>query len=119
MTILTDMRERIDTLDSQVGMDVDGPLLLDLVRGLGTDAVVEAVEHAAAIKHDAERIIAVGAAILAERSTRDLGQSGAAAVRGHATRVSLVQSISGGTRADAVRAVRIGGALLEGSAGAE
>ena len=119
MAILTDMRERIDTLDSHVGMDVDGPLLLDLVRGLDTDAVVEAVEHAAAIKHDAERIIAVGAAILAERSTRDLGQSGAAAVRGHATPVSLVQSISGGTRADAVRAVRIGAALLEGSAGGE
>jgi hypothetical protein len=119
MAILTDMRERIDTLDSQVGMDVEGPQLLALVRGLDTEAVVEAVEHAAAIKHDAERIIAVGAAILAERSTRDLGQSGAAAVRGHATPVSLVQSISGGTRADAVRAVRIGGALLEGAGEAE
>lgn len=119
MAILTDMRERIDTLDSRIGMDVDGCSLLEVVRRLGTEAVVEAVEHAAAIKHDAERIIAVGAAILAERSTRDLGQAGAAAVRGHATPVSLVQSISGGTRADAVRAVRIGGALLEGSVATE
>src|SRR5688572_31654898 len=40
--------------------------------------------------------------------------SGAAAVRGHSSPISLVQSISGGTRADAVRAVRIGEALLDG-----
>ncbi|MGA1827874.1 hypothetical protein [Microbacterium sp.] len=119
MAILSDMRERIDTLDSRVGMDVEGCSLLEVVRRLGTDAVVEMVESVSAIRHDAERIIAVGAAVLAERSTRDLGQSGAAAVRGHATPVSLVQSISGGTRADAVRAIRIGGALLEGSSSVE
>ncbi len=119
MAILSDMRERIDTLDSRVGMDVEGCSLLEVVRRLGTDAVVEMVESVSAIRHDAERIIAVRAAVLAERSTRDLGQSGAAAVRGHATPVSLVQSISGGTRADAVRAIRIGGALLEGSSSVE
>ncbi|WP_314505843.1 DUF222 domain-containing protein [uncultured Microbacterium sp.] len=118
MAILTDMRERICTLDSQFGVDVDGADLVAAARRWETDAVVAMVEIAAAVKHDADRLMAVGAAILSERSSRDLGQSGAAAVRGHSSPVSLVQSISGGTRADAVRAVRVGGALLDGSAGA-
>ncbi len=119
MAILSDMRERIDLLRSRDGMDVEGRFLLEALRHLGDDAVVEIVEAASAIRHDADRLIAVGAAVLGERSTRELGQSGAAAVRGHASPVSLVQSISGGTRADAVRAVRIGEALLEGSSAAD
>jgi hypothetical protein len=116
MAILTDMRERISSLDSRFGVDVDGASLLAAIRRWETDSVIEMVELAAAVKHDADRLMAVGAAILSERSSRDLGQSGAAAVRGHSSPVALVQSISGGTRADAVRAVRIGGALLEGAA---
>ena len=115
MAILTDMRERISSLDSRFGVDVDSASLLSAVRRWETDSVIQMVEIAAAVKHDADRLMAVGAAILSERSSRDLGQSGAAAVRGHSSPVALVQSISGGTRADAVRAVRIGGALLEGS----
>jgi hypothetical protein len=115
MAILTDMRERISSLDSQFGVDVDGGALLATIRQWETDAVIRMVELAAAVKHDADRLMAVGAAILSERSSRDLGQSGAAAVRGHSSPVALVQSISGGTRADAVRAVRVGGALLEGA----
>jgi hypothetical protein len=115
MGIRTDMKERIDALDA---LDVEGRFLLEAMRRLETDAVIDAVSVASAVKHDIDRIIAVGAAVIAERSTRDKGQSGAAAVRGHASPVSLVQSISGGTRADAARAVRIGEALLEGAGAA-
>ena len=115
MAILNDMRGQIDALESHVGADVEGHFLLESMRRLGTDAVIDIVAAVSAVKNDAERILAVGAAVIAERSTRDKGQSGAAAVRGHSSPVSLVQSISGGTRADAVRAVRVGEALLEGS----
>ena len=114
MTILTDMRERIDALESRVGVGVDGPTLLEAMRRCDDDAVVDIVAKASGMRHDAERIVAVAAAVLAERSTREKGQSGVAAVRGHSSPVSLVQSISGGTRADAVRAVRVGESLLEG-----
>jgi len=116
MGILSDMKQRVNALESCGGTDAEGRALLDAIRVLSTDAVVDLVSIASAIKHDADRLIAVGAAVVAERSTRELGQSGAAAVRGHATPVSLVQSISGGTRADAVRAVRVGEALLEAAA---
>ena len=116
MAILSDMRGRIDALGSHDGLDVEGRFLLEALRRCGDDAVIDVVARAAEVKHDADRIIAVGAAVLAERSTRDKGQSGAAAVHGHSSPISLVQSISGGTRADAVRAVRIGEALLDGAA---
>lgn len=116
MGILSDMKQRVTALESCGGTDAEGRDLLDAIRVLSTDDVVDLVSIASGIKHDADLLIAVGAAIVAERSTRELGQSGAAAVRGYATPVSLVQSISGGTRADAVRAVRVGEALLEGAA---
>lgn len=115
MAILSDMRERIDALCSHDGIDVEGQLLLETMRRFGDDAVVDIVAKASEVKHDADRIVAVAAAVLAERSSRDKGQSGVAAVRGHSSPVSLVQSISGGTRADAVRAVRIGESLLDGT----
>lgn len=115
MGILSDMKQRLAALESCAGADAEGRALLDAIRRLSTDAVVDVVSIASAMKHDADRLISVGAAVVAERSTRELGQSGAAAVRGHTTPVSLVQSISGGSRADAVRAVRVGEALLEGA----
>lgn len=115
MGILSDMKQRVTALESCGGVDAEGRDLLDAIRVLSTDDVVDLVSIASGIKHDADRLIAIGAAIVAERSTRELGQSGAAAVRGYPTPVSLVQSISGGTRADAVRAVRVGEALLEGT----
>lgn len=119
MAILSDMRGRLDALDAHGGIDVEGHCLLEAIRRFGDDAVIDMVARASEVKHDADRIIAVGAAVLAERSRREKGQSGTAAVRGHSSPIALVQSISGGTRADAVRAVRIGEALLDGaSAGA-
>ena len=44
MAILSDIKERIHLLDSRDGMDVEGPFLLEAVRHLGDDAVVEIVE---------------------------------------------------------------------------
>jgi hypothetical protein len=108
------MRGRIDALGSHEGLHVERRKLLDAMRRFDDDSVIDMVAEASEVKHDADRIIAVGAAVLAERSGRDRGSSGAAAVRGHSSPISLVQSISGGTRADAVRAVRIGEALLDG-----
>jgi hypothetical protein len=115
MAILSTLRERVDALAAHDGLDVAGADLLQAIRRFGDDAVIELVAQASAVKHDADRIIAVGAAVLAERTRRERGQAGAAAVRGHTSPIALVQWISGGTRADAVRAVRIGETLLDGA----
>lgn len=119
MGVLESMRGRIDRVAACSGWDDDAASLLSALRGLDTDAVIEVMGSVSAVKHDADRIMTVAAAVIAERSTREKGQSGAAAERGHTSPVSLVQSISGGSRADAARAVRIGEALLEASAAAD
>ena len=114
MAFLSDLQCHLDALRARVGDDCELADLVGVLRRGETDSVMASVADAAALINGAQRFMAVGAGVIAERSARDLGQSGVAAVRGHKTPVSLIQSITGGTKADAVRAVRVGGSLLEG-----
>ncbi|MGW9628344.1 DUF222 domain-containing protein [Microbacterium sp. NPDC055521] len=80
-----------------------------------TDAEVVAVLREAneALQHAEQlRLIAVG--VIATRSRRDAGHSGAAQKEGHRTAASLVQKITGSSKADASRQVRVGEAMLGG-----
>ncbi|MBB5743387.1 hypothetical protein HD600_001884 [Microbacterium ginsengiterrae] len=95
--------------------DVEIDALLTVMRGLDDEAIVDAMADAAKIAHCAERMLTVGAGVVAERSRREDGHSGLAASRGQRNAVALVQSIVGGTRADAARAVRLGESLSEGA----
>jgi hypothetical protein len=77
------------------------------------DVVTVIAEASAAIAAlEAVRVVASGVA--AARSTREAGHSGLAQVRGHRSPVSLVQELSGSTRADAAKQVRLGESLLDG-----
>ncbi|MGP6170785.1 DUF222 domain-containing protein [Microbacterium sp. A204] len=114
MAIFSELRETLDGLESRIG-DVDIDVLLTAMRSLDDDEIVAGLAEAAAIANCAERMLTVGAAIIAERSQREAGHSGLAAVHGHRNAVSLVQSVIGGTRADAARAVRLGEFVAEGS----
>ncbi|MEV8220170.1 HNH endonuclease signature motif containing protein [Microbacterium sp. NPDC077391] len=82
-----------------------------------TDAEVVAVLREAneALQHAEQlRLIAVG--VIATRSHRDAGHSGAAQKEGHRNAASLVQKITGSSKADASRQVRVGEAMLGGEA---
>ncbi|MGO2747096.1 DUF222 domain-containing protein [Microbacterium sp.] len=114
MAIFSELRDTLDGLESRMG-DVDIDVLLTTMRDLGDDAVVDALAGAAAIANCAERMLTVGAGVVAERSRRTAGHSGMAASHGHRNAVSLVQSIIGSTRTDAARAVRLGESLVEGA----
>lgn len=83
-----------------------------------TDAEVVAVLREAneALQHAEQlRLIAVG--VIATRSHRDAGHSGAAQKEGHRSAASLVQKITGSSKADASRQVRVGEAMLGGQTG--
>lgn len=80
-----------------------------------TDAEVIAVLREAneALQHIEQlRLIAVG--VIATRSHRDAGHSGTAQKEGHRNAASLVQKITGSSKADASRQVRVGEAMLGG-----
>lgn len=114
MAIFSELRETLDGLESRIG-DIDIDVLLTVMRDLDDDEIIAGLADAATIANCAERMLTVGAAIIAERSQREAGHSGLAAVHGHRSAVSLVQSLIGGTRADATRAVRLGESVSEGS----
>lgn len=114
MAALLTLLEHFETRCGRSLLDVEAADLPSVLRAADTEAVVEGVAEASRIINALNCLVAAGAGVIAERSTRDLGHTGAAAVRGHRTAVDLVQSISGGTRADAVRAVRVGESLAQG-----
>ncbi|MCR2808915.1 MULTISPECIES: HNH endonuclease signature motif containing protein [unclassified Microbacterium] len=114
MGFLSELQGHLDSLRAQFGQDFELGELSGLLRRADSQQALSFVATAAALNNGVENLMAVGAGVLAERSTRDLGHSGVAAVHGHSTPVALIQSITGGTKADAARAVRVGQALLEG-----
>lgn len=108
MTFLTELRRVIDAIDARTALDVDGPRLLDAVRSLEGD-VVALVADAAAAKNLLDRIVTIGAGVIAERTPRPRTVVN---WRGKGSPASLVQELSGSTRAEAERAVRVGVSMI-------
>ena len=113
MNILTAMRERLDLLAVFAELDVEPTGLPTGAAALSDASVLEVLRHVTAIANDAERLQSVIAGVAATRSRREQGHSGLAAGQGHASPAALIQSITGGSRADALRQLRVGAALLD------
>lgn len=116
MDILAALHGRVDRLAPFAGLASDLHELPARAARLGDDAVLDALRVLSALANDAARMQAVLVGVAAQRSQRERGASGLAATQGHASPTSLVQSIMGGTRADAVRQVRIGRSLIDDGA---
>ncbi len=115
MTFLAELRRAIDAIEARAALDVDGGRLLDAVRSLEGD-VVGLVADAAAAKNLLDRIVTIGAGVIAERTPRPRTVVN---WRGKGSPASLVQELSGSTRAEAERAVRVGISMIgEDSPGA-
>lgn len=80
---------------------------------LSDDDVARLIEQAGALARSAEKIGIIASGVAAQRSNRDAGHAGLAQKRGYRNPVSLVQDLTGSTRADAARAVRLGESLLD------
>ena len=113
MTFLTELRECVDVLSAHPELDVEPEELLARLRSVGGDSAMAVLSDASALVRCVDRVKTVATAVISELSSRDRGHGGFAATKGHRSPVSLVQSVSRGTRADAVRAVRIGESLLD------
>lgn len=116
MTFLAELTERLRVVADHAELDVAPGELLPALRRLDDDAVVALIEEAAALSSCVERLKVVGVAVVAERSAA-LG-GGLAWRRGYRNPVQLVQDITGGTRGDASRTVRVGSSLLDEGVGA-
>lgn len=76
-------------------------------------AAVAVLAEATAIVQHAEQLRTVAAGVIAARSSRAAGHSGLAQRHGHRSAAALVQEITGSTRAEAARLIRVGEAVLE------
>ena len=117
MTFLTELHGCVGRLSAHPELDVDVAELLNSVRSAGGEGAAAVLAEASAVHHILERLMAVSSAVIAELSTGEARHGGFAAKKGFRSPESFVQSITGDTRAGAVRSVRLGQSLLEGAAG--
>lgn len=93
-----------------------GPSEAELVGRLSSEEVERFTERAAEVMRLGEALVALGAGQIAKLSDRELGYSGLAQRRGMRTPEALVQSITGSTRGEAMKQVRVGTAVGEAEA---
>jgi len=111
MDIFSELREQVESLGDLLGERADE--LTDAMRRLSDEQVVSALEAAAGATRSLGRIEAIGAGIMAERSTREAGQQGMAQVRGHRTPAEFLQVITGGSKTEARQRIRVGQSVLD------
>ncbi|GAA4777757.1 HNH endonuclease signature motif containing protein [Microbacterium gilvum] len=113
MSFFADVDERICAMRGLLGAVVEA---VDIPREIGAldDAdVVALLNEATAAARAIERITTVASAIVSRRSDRDAGHGGIAQSRGHRNGAAYVQSVTGGTRAEAAKQIRVGEDLLD------
>jgi hypothetical protein len=86
------------------------------VGQLDDDTLVSFIAGATALVRGGESARIAASGVVASRSTRDAGHGGLAQKRGHRSPVSLIQDLTGTTRAEATKQVRLGETLAAGLA---
>ena len=119
MVFFSDLAQHITALGALCGADVTAEQLPRIAARLGDDEVVAMIAQASALVRAGEQLRIAATGVAAARSTREHGQSGLAQTRGHRSPASLVQELTGSTRADAVKHVRLGESLLAAVAAAD
>lgn len=113
MDLFASIGERLSRISTFAELRVPTRELPVAALRLSDASVLEISRDLAGIANDIARLQALLAGVAAHRSQRSAGRSGLAATQGHGTPASLIQAITGGTKADATRHVRVGAALLE------
>ncbi|GAA4486467.1 DUF222 domain-containing protein [Microbacterium panaciterrae] len=102
----------IPTLSGRIGAGASVEDLQEMVWGASDAEVVSIVQEAAELGRFVERIGLIGAGVIAVRSRREAGHAGLAQRRGHRSSIEFVQHLTGATKGEAARQVRVGEALV-------
>ncbi|MFJ4166592.1 DUF222 domain-containing protein [Microbacterium sp. NPDC089698] len=108
----------IPTLAGRIGAGAGASDVQVVIEGLGDDAAVAALEEISENVRLLDQLRLIVTGVIAGRSTREAGHGGLAQSRGFPSAVSLVQQVTGVTKTEAARQVRVGEALLEEPPGA-
>lgn len=113
MAIFSEIDAQVTALRALLGADADGEELAERMSALDDKEIVDVIGFASGLMRGAERIGIIGAGIAAARSKRETGHSGLAQTRGHRNPVGLVQEITGISRSEAQKHIRLGEAVLD------
>ena len=111
MELFTEAEAQLDVLRSVLG-DSDSTPLSARLATLDDAAVLVVLEASTKLIRLAQGVQLAASGVASRRSERAAGHSGLAQSRGHRGAVSLVQEITGASRAEAARTVRVGESLL-------
>ncbi len=103
----------IPTLAGRIGAGAGASDVQAVVERLADDAAVAALEEISENVRLLDQLRLIVTGVIAGRSTREAGHGGLAQSRGYPSAVSLVQQVTGVTKTEATRQVRVGEALLE------
>lgn len=111
MAFFSETMQHLQVLRDALGDDLEAERLPVAVDGLCDDSLVAALEAATALVRAGEKVRIAASGAAAARSTRESGHEGLAQKRGHRSPASLIQEITGGTKAEAAKHVRLGESL--------
>ncbi|PRB02922.1 HNH endonuclease signature motif containing protein [Microbacterium sp. MYb64] len=103
----------IPTLAGRISAGAGASDVQAVVERLADDAAVAALEEISENVRLLDQLRLIVTGVIAGRSTREAGHGGLAQSRGYPSAVSLVQQVTGVTKTEAARQVRVGEALLD------
>jgi hypothetical protein len=112
MSFFSELIAHVEVLRRELGDDIEPAELAQRIADATDEAVVTMISETSAVIHASETLRIIASGVAAQRSTRTAGHSGLSQTRGHRSPVSLVQEITGTTRADAAKHVRLGESML-------
>lgn len=114
MTFFASISDSLEGLRARLGgAEVDS--VTQVVAALDDDAVVAVLAEADQLAKLAGIVRAAASGVISARSSRRHGHAGLAQARGHRSAASLLQDLTGTTRAEAAKQVQLGATLLESS----
>lgn len=113
MSFFSDITANVAAIRALTGEVSDVSLLPTAAARLDDAGAVQLLELASAVGQMAERLRVAAAGVVALRSSRTAGHAGLAQSQGHRNAVSLVQKVTGMSRSEAVKQVRVGESLYE------
>lgn len=113
MTHSTDLTLQVADLSRTANEIASASALTATISALEDPAVLELTTLATQLSNAAERIRLIAVGVISARSSLHAGHSGLAQSRGHRNATSLIQHVTGSTRGEAARQVRVGESLFE------
>ena len=113
MDLFTSLSQQTASLRQLLGEVPETEQLPEVVAALADSDVVVVLEAAAALARTADQLRVAASGVIAQRSTRASGHAGLAQSLGHRGAAGLIQQVTGASRAQANRDLRVGESLFE------